>query len=932
MALQLIYTSAPRLLEAGRTGFGTVARHRAVSGLLAAAVERVSQFARLPGHDPRRIVHAYRVLTVGAATYHVLSCLRDAGSDYTGRTNHIAHHLIAEEREVRPLAAMGITPADVLRAMPWRDSWTGAARFLEPADEVDLASLGARRSQAWAVLTGTPDNARLPWSPTAQKGCYFIVPPEAPVLELFSESQHEKIQQAWQTTFTTSLEPNDEVGDFRWIGISSTSPLCSQAGTSARQLFDLLQPGSLPRPPEAEQAPAAPSAPGPQLTPAAPARERLPAPHQRVAGKFQPPPPSAAENAALPEATMLGEWSSGQGKGKPAEKSKSKITLFLVLAAVVSLLLSIGGVIWLQKGEAERKQETGEITREIDNTWKQHHLLLADTHASLKARAASAEKTEREQARQVLARYRTVFTKLDASLQEPDQGLDLGTPDDKGGDDFAELADAAGKWAATASAKEILTSWSQQPDPARMLVELDTWLKRQQAAWAKAAPFFLATRPTPQNRSGLTKLLSNVMAVFRGNAAPMGKPQEWRSLIQRIQTELKATASPDETSRWLDAWTLIEKPDADIKAVQELSTKLAASPAAPSWLKVMAESQAKKMQAALSAAAMAGGGPSTAGAAPALPETKPVAEAAAKPDEPDSLHATHPVYIMFTSPGNKAVRIVVPALAENPKPKFYVGGVLGAFPQLQPWHFFSNAYRSKMMVVTEGQIAIEGQDMIISDFAEGRRVVARSEDDKKVLFEAKVIVQSADLLWFAKTPVFHASDLSATRQTLDIAPLLERLVFPQDSTVVFSLMSRDGKSQKFDLKKAGETYTVATPVVISSGHVSRQSLQAEIDTLRKEIKKDEDDIQKLEAGNIAKAQKEDKLKKLRDGIEKKTGLIAEKQAEMERSKLASTSPILRILPGSYDLNVEPRGLQGGHVRRICEIEVKLAAVPTPPNL
>jgi len=30
MAWQLIYTSAPRLLEAGRSGFGTVARHRAI--------------------------------------------------------------------------------------------------------------------------------------------------------------------------------------------------------------------------------------------------------------------------------------------------------------------------------------------------------------------------------------------------------------------------------------------------------------------------------------------------------------------------------------------------------------------------------------------------------------------------------------------------------------------------------------------------------------------------------------------------------------------------------------------------------------------------------------------------------------------------------------------------------------------------------------
>ena len=52
MAWQLIYTSAPRLLEAGLTGFGTVARHRAIPPLVVKAVERISQFARLPGYDP----------------------------------------------------------------------------------------------------------------------------------------------------------------------------------------------------------------------------------------------------------------------------------------------------------------------------------------------------------------------------------------------------------------------------------------------------------------------------------------------------------------------------------------------------------------------------------------------------------------------------------------------------------------------------------------------------------------------------------------------------------------------------------------------------------------------------------------------------------------------------------------------------------------
>ena len=89
MAWQLIYTSAPRLLEAGRSGFGTVARHRAIHPLLVTTLERDSQFDRAAAAG--RVIFAHRILTAAGARCHVLTCIRDAGADYTGRTNHIAH-------------------------------------------------------------------------------------------------------------------------------------------------------------------------------------------------------------------------------------------------------------------------------------------------------------------------------------------------------------------------------------------------------------------------------------------------------------------------------------------------------------------------------------------------------------------------------------------------------------------------------------------------------------------------------------------------------------------------------------------------------------------------------------------------------------------------------------------------------------------------
>ncbi len=363
MAWQLIYTSAPRLLEAGRTGFGTVARHRAVSGMLTSAVERFSQFARLPGHDPRRVVHTYRILTVGSGTYHVFSCLQDAGSDYTGRTNHIAHHLIAEPREIRTLSATGQTPADVLLAMSWRTSWSEGPRYLDPAEDVELSSLAVSNSRAWAAITGNPAHARLLWTREALKGCYLIVPTETNTLELFREALLAESGQAWQTSFTTCLEPNDEVADFRWVGLSPSSPMRGQVETSSRLVLDLTQPARLPAPPELEMPPSAPEAARPESVPESCLPTREP-PKERL---------RSHKNQSVPESTM-GDWSPGT-RPKTAKSSKSLIVISLVIAVV--LIVSVaGGLLWQYN---QQIQERTAYDKAIAKTWKEHKLSLNDT-------------------------------------------------------------------------------------------------------------------------------------------------------------------------------------------------------------------------------------------------------------------------------------------------------------------------------------------------------------------------------------------------------------------------------------------------------------------------------------------------------------------------------------------------------------------------
>jgi hypothetical protein len=249
MAWQLIYTSAPRLLEAGRSGFGTVARHREIPALLVAAVERISQFSRVPGLDADRVIYAYRQITAGSGRFHVLSCIRDTGADYTGRTNHLAHHLIAEPREIAALGPNGPSPADVLLAFPWLSAWNDPPRWFEATDEFSLAHIPPQTSNDgawWASVTGNPAHAWLLANGEGSHGATLLAPPGCNLRALFAESLRLTPERLWQVPFTTALQPSDDASDFKWLGLeTSTDGITPNAGQPS--VLDLTRADSLPR-------------------------------------------------------------------------------------------------------------------------------------------------------------------------------------------------------------------------------------------------------------------------------------------------------------------------------------------------------------------------------------------------------------------------------------------------------------------------------------------------------------------------------------------------------------------------------------------------------------------------------------------------------------------------------------------------------------
>jgi hypothetical protein len=241
MPQQLIYTSAPQGLAAGRSGHCTVARSASMREPLVLRLEQLSYYQHLSlTGGQERPIFAYRIIDIRGSRFHVLSRIQDAGLDFTGRTNFVAHHLALAPEEFRQFP----TPPIILRDWPgWAKSWTREPALFEKEDWSPLASLASKCSvpaQTWQRLTGDAVNGYGLLETRA--GATFRVDDQTSetVLGLFAESiellevrdgRRDFRAAALQYTFTTSMQERDDPADFRWRCIHSDNPAANRFAT-----------------------------------------------------------------------------------------------------------------------------------------------------------------------------------------------------------------------------------------------------------------------------------------------------------------------------------------------------------------------------------------------------------------------------------------------------------------------------------------------------------------------------------------------------------------------------------------------------------------------------------------------------------------------------------------------------------------------------
>lgn len=206
MSFEVVYTSAPRGLHEGASGFCTVACTTGIPRTLLKKLESLSGYSHAhpagSGKNPVNFSHC--IVSVQKQVYHVLSRIADAGPDHTGRSNKIAHHLAIPAEEARRMRGGPLALLHDRRF--WFTEWNRKPTKL-PADRMPKAA-GPRVDDfgTWEDVFGDAGCAGLLGlaAKDKPKPVCVIVPSADDSLELLGEAmQLVAPNKRWQVGFST---------------------------------------------------------------------------------------------------------------------------------------------------------------------------------------------------------------------------------------------------------------------------------------------------------------------------------------------------------------------------------------------------------------------------------------------------------------------------------------------------------------------------------------------------------------------------------------------------------------------------------------------------------------------------------------------------------------------------------------------------------
>lgn len=251
MPSELLYTSVPRGLLPGRSGYCTVAATAGLSTSVIEQLERLSGYLSLPETESatgQAEAFSHWRMPVHGKTHSVLSRVTSAGMDYTGRLRKEIYHLVLNTGEC-PAAGPAWLASQPLVMDGLDENGHGEAptspHWIRGAKRIPSAACEPKPCVLWEAATGDAGWAGFFAAhvmSSAAKVAYLICPCNVSSLGLFGEAML-LLPRAlrWKVSFNTcfSTLPGDLTCSWRCVATEPSSKIGSTFRRAEHFVLDL---------------------------------------------------------------------------------------------------------------------------------------------------------------------------------------------------------------------------------------------------------------------------------------------------------------------------------------------------------------------------------------------------------------------------------------------------------------------------------------------------------------------------------------------------------------------------------------------------------------------------------------------------------------------------------------------------------------------
>lgn len=238
MAMELYYTSVPKGLFPGSTGFSTVG---VTAGMPVTMVQKLESLGgyrlTFPVGDPQEHlnppVFAHWRVSIGGHYYSILSHICYVGADHQGRFNKFAHHVVVETPEQVPPGPAWV----MMQPGVMEKKWTGDPRHIQAPRNIPNGDNSLRVCEAWQALTGDAGWAGMlaqAFVLDATRPACVLYKPGTDILPLVNEALSllpEKTR--WRVTFNTYFDSLPAGLQCSWRFYAAGSPAAKSAAANA---------------------------------------------------------------------------------------------------------------------------------------------------------------------------------------------------------------------------------------------------------------------------------------------------------------------------------------------------------------------------------------------------------------------------------------------------------------------------------------------------------------------------------------------------------------------------------------------------------------------------------------------------------------------------------------------------------------------------